>query len=208
MDKKLRADTQRTRDRLLDAAGRLIEERGLDFSLPDLAREAGVSTATVYRHFDALIELRRQFYERAVSRLLVELDALAENSAGFRLYYAVCARVVEHYETWARPASVVRSSRGYLERLNEGDGAIAEHYALFERVLTNLIELGIVPDQNRPTALLLWATVFDERVYLDFRFGQGLSIDDTCRTMSHSVLAILRSPPMHGLLPHDLADEW
>ena len=46
-----RRDARRTRDRLLDAAGELLEASGPHFTLPDLARYAGVGTATVYRHF-------------------------------------------------------------------------------------------------------------------------------------------------------------
>ena len=49
-----------TRQRILDAAGRLMEDRGLkEFSFAAIAQEAGVQERTVYRHFpskDALLE--------------------------------------------------------------------------------------------------------------------------------------------------------
>lgn len=49
-----------TRQRILDAAGRLMEDRGLEeFSFAAIAKEAGVQERTVYRHFhnkDALLK--------------------------------------------------------------------------------------------------------------------------------------------------------
>ncbi|MGV0835446.1 TetR/AcrR family transcriptional regulator [Mycolicibacterium thermoresistibile] len=44
--------------RILDAAGRTIEERGAEFSIADVARAVGVTRQTVYRYFpstDALL---------------------------------------------------------------------------------------------------------------------------------------------------------
>jgi AcrR family transcriptional regulator len=55
----LRADAERNRQRLLDAARRVFAQRGLDVTLDEIAREAGVGTGTAYRRFpnkNALIE--------------------------------------------------------------------------------------------------------------------------------------------------------
>jgi AcrR family transcriptional regulator len=54
-----RADARRNYDRLLDAARALFGERGVDASLDEIARRAGVGSGTLYRHFptrDALLE--------------------------------------------------------------------------------------------------------------------------------------------------------
>jgi AcrR family transcriptional regulator len=55
----LRADAERNRQRLLAAAKDLFRTRGLDVTLDDIARHAGVGTGTAYRRFpnkDALID--------------------------------------------------------------------------------------------------------------------------------------------------------
>ena len=55
----LRADAERNRQRLLAAAKELYATRGLDVTLDEVARHAGVGTGTAYRRFpnkDALIE--------------------------------------------------------------------------------------------------------------------------------------------------------
>jgi AcrR family transcriptional regulator len=57
--KALRADAERNRQRLLDAAAELFAERGLDVSLQEIAQHAGVGVATAYRRFpdrDVLID--------------------------------------------------------------------------------------------------------------------------------------------------------
>jgi AcrR family transcriptional regulator len=55
----LRADAERNRQRLLAAAKDLFRTRGLDVTLDDIARHAGVGTGTAYRRFankDELID--------------------------------------------------------------------------------------------------------------------------------------------------------
>jgi AcrR family transcriptional regulator len=55
----LRADAERNRQRLLAAAKDLFRTRGLDVTLDEVARHAGVGTGTAYRRFpnkDALID--------------------------------------------------------------------------------------------------------------------------------------------------------
>jgi AcrR family transcriptional regulator len=46
-----RADAERNRARILEAASALLAERGLDASMPELAERAGVGVGTVYRAF-------------------------------------------------------------------------------------------------------------------------------------------------------------
>jgi AcrR family transcriptional regulator len=50
-ESQLRRDAQANRERILDAARRLLAEQGLDASMDELARRAGVGPATLYRRF-------------------------------------------------------------------------------------------------------------------------------------------------------------
>jgi AcrR family transcriptional regulator len=66
MAEHLRADARRNYDLLLAVARDAFAEHGIDASLRDVARQAGVGIGTLYRHFptrDALLEalLRDQF---------------------------------------------------------------------------------------------------------------------------------------------------
>ncbi|GAB3449971.1 TetR/AcrR family transcriptional regulator [Streptomonospora sediminis] len=73
-----RADGERNRARLVAAAKRAIAEQGAGVSLERVAREAGVSIATLYRHFpvrDALIEA---VYRQETDSLVDAAAQLAE----------------------------------------------------------------------------------------------------------------------------------
>jgi AcrR family transcriptional regulator len=58
VDKPLRADARRNREKVLAAARAVFAEQGVDAQMDDVARRADVGVGTVYRHFptkDALI---------------------------------------------------------------------------------------------------------------------------------------------------------
>ena len=67
--RKPRADGQRNRERLMEAAKAAFAEVGADVSLEEIARRAGVGIGTLYRHFptrDAIVEA---VYRREVEQL-------------------------------------------------------------------------------------------------------------------------------------------
>ena len=47
----MRADAQRNRERLIEAAREVFREQGYDASLDEVAKRAGVGAGTLYRHF-------------------------------------------------------------------------------------------------------------------------------------------------------------
>ena len=47
----MRADAQRNRDRIVEAARAVFREQGYDASLDEVAKRAGVGAGTLYRHF-------------------------------------------------------------------------------------------------------------------------------------------------------------
>jgi AcrR family transcriptional regulator len=58
VDKPLRADARRNREKVLAAARAVFAEQGVDAQMDDVARRADVGVGTVYRHFptkDALL---------------------------------------------------------------------------------------------------------------------------------------------------------
>jgi AcrR family transcriptional regulator len=76
--RKPRADAQRNRERLLEAAKAAFAESGPDVSLDEIARRTGVGIGTLYRHFpnrDAIVEA---VYRREVQQLADAATRLME----------------------------------------------------------------------------------------------------------------------------------
>jgi AcrR family transcriptional regulator len=65
----LRADAQRNRDRLLDAAVHAFARDGVDTTLDAIARTAGVGIGTLYRHFPTREALVEAAYRKELARL-------------------------------------------------------------------------------------------------------------------------------------------
>ena len=79
--KPLRADAERNRRRILDAASELFAEKGLGVGLDEIAHRAGVGVGTAYRRFpdkdqliDALFAERVDTLVAAAERGLAEQD--------------------------------------------------------------------------------------------------------------------------------------
>jgi AcrR family transcriptional regulator len=73
---KLRADAQRNLDRLLDAAGECFAERGVDASIDEIARRAGVGHGTVFRRFPT----KEALLAAILAGHMLELTSAAESA--------------------------------------------------------------------------------------------------------------------------------
>ncbi len=85
-EKTLRRDAQRNRERIVASARSLFARDGVDVSVDDITREAGVGMGTLYRHFPTKEELIDAVLEDAFDDLvqLAEQAVAAEDAwAGF-----------------------------------------------------------------------------------------------------------------------------
>ena len=190
-----RRDTARTRDRLLDAAGDLLAERGRGFPLPELARASGVATATVYRHFADVRDVHTAFYERLLGGLVTELAELrdADPSSGVERVERMGEVWVQRVIRWGRAATRIRSADGFLARVHDDDPLIGGMHDVLAPVVTSLIERGEIPHQDVDYAVLIWITVLDERVVVDLAGTLGWTAHRIARSLTASVLGAWRA---------------
>ncbi|MGP0022114.1 MAG: TetR/AcrR family transcriptional regulator [Streptosporangiaceae bacterium] len=66
----LRKDAERNRQRILQAAAEVFTERGLEATLDDVARHAGVGVGTVYRRFPDKAALADALFEQRIDLLV------------------------------------------------------------------------------------------------------------------------------------------
>jgi AcrR family transcriptional regulator len=80
--KPLRADAQRNRDKIIDAARQLVRAKGMDaVSMDEVAKVAGVGAGTLYRHFPTKDDLYVAVVEAWAETVNARVDE-AMSSAG------------------------------------------------------------------------------------------------------------------------------
>lgn len=65
----MRADARRNRDRLVSVASEVVAEQGAEASLEEIARRAGVGSATLHRHFPTRLSLLDAVFAERVTAL-------------------------------------------------------------------------------------------------------------------------------------------
>jgi AcrR family transcriptional regulator len=78
--RKPRADSARNRQLLIDAAKTGFADAGLNVSLEEIARRAGVGIGTLYRHFPSREAVVEAVYRREVEQLVEAVPQLLETS--------------------------------------------------------------------------------------------------------------------------------
>jgi AcrR family transcriptional regulator len=150
---ELRAQqAEETRDRILDAVGRVMVRGVATLSIPAVAREAGVSVPTVYRHFATKHDLLAAVYPHALRRAALKQPALPrsldELRDGMRAYF----EHVESFDDLARAAMASPASEE-VRRLSMPD-----RLAAFRRVADSVEPKLARTDRDRVARLLVVLT--------------------------------------------------
>ncbi|MFF3501554.1 TetR/AcrR family transcriptional regulator [Streptomyces sp. NPDC003247] len=144
----LRADAERNRLRIIAAAQAVFAERGLDVTVDDIARHAGVGVGTAYRRFANREELIEAVFESELQRI----TALAEQA-------------LAHEDPWdgfvqclVTTAQQFADNRGLREILLEGAHGNSRGTATRERltpvvgaVIKRAQQAGMLRDDIEPT---------------------------------------------------------
>ena len=131
-----RADARRNYDKLVAAAREVFAEDGVEASLEEVARRAGVGIGTLYRHFPARQDLFDTLYLGEVEALCRSADELGELPAW------------DAFVSWAdQLVAYVSTKRALAEALNHnsemfraGRAAVQESG---ERFLARAVEAGV-----------------------------------------------------------------
>ncbi|WP_419993245.1 TetR/AcrR family transcriptional regulator [Streptomyces boninensis] len=94
----LRADAQRNRARVLEAAEQLLWERGAGVRTEEVAKAAGVGVGTVFRHFPTKEALFSAVYTAGLERLTAEAEALAAEAKPGEAFFGFFTKVVGESE--------------------------------------------------------------------------------------------------------------
>lgn len=125
VDRRVRADAQRSLDALLHAAKAVFATSGVDAPVREIADKAGVGLGTLYRHFPQRSDLVAAVFRR-------EIDACADAAP-------ILAAQCEPFDALAswmqRYAAFVAAKRGLAQALHSGDPAFDNLPGYFDRRL-------------------------------------------------------------------------
>jgi AcrR family transcriptional regulator len=108
-ERRLRADAQRNRDRLLEVAVRAFSQDGPDVTLDAIAREAGVGIGTLYRHFPTREALVEAAYRSELARLCDGVPGLLAAMPADRALRAWMDQFVDYMTTKRGMADALRA---------------------------------------------------------------------------------------------------
>ena len=141
--RKLRVDAVRNRQRILAAAAQVFAERGLEVSLDEVARVAGVGVGTVYRRFpnkEALIDALFEDKVAGIVALAREAEAFDDPWEGF-----------VHFIEQALEGQVHnRGLRDVLLRSESGCAGVARTREAITPILATVIERAQRSGRLRP----------------------------------------------------------
>lgn len=141
--RKLRRDAQRNHDKIVEAARELFPRRGIDISLDDIARHAGVGVATAYRHFPEKDQLVDAVFADTMARLV----ELAEQAAAQE-------RAWEGFVTWMTDVTELQAEdagvRALMSYRSRGGERAQEAHERISEALISLVDRARRQGDLRP----------------------------------------------------------
>jgi AcrR family transcriptional regulator len=145
--RKLRADAQRNRERILEVARRAFTLHGAEATLDDIARQACVGSGTLYRHFpnrDVLIEA---VYRSEVEKLTAAGQRFTATMAPLEALRAWMLLFVDHVSAKTLIIPVMDTVAGGSARLMEGARGLI--HRTFVRMVKRAVHSGdLRPDTD------------------------------------------------------------
>jgi AcrR family transcriptional regulator len=120
----LRADAQRNHDRIIRGAHEAFAEHGLEASMEEIARRAGVGAATLYRRFASKQQLLRAIFDARLAELEPAIAAARAVTdpwegllAGMRAVLDIQARNVAFLQVLAEAGELTQLKSELRERV-------------------------------------------------------------------------------------------
>lgn len=76
----MRADARRNYERLVAVAAEVVAEQGAAASMEEIARRAGVGSATLHRHFGGRIKMLEAVFDSSIDAVCRQSDELIDHS--------------------------------------------------------------------------------------------------------------------------------
>jgi AcrR family transcriptional regulator len=143
LDRPLRADAARNRARLIEAARELFAERGLNVTMDEIARHAGVGVGTAYRRFASREALIEALFDDRIEQVIANVETAAADPDPWNGLVTMIENSIE----------MQAADRGLKEllfspvELRQRVAVVRERmFPVVERVFTRAHEAGVLRD--------------------------------------------------------------
>jgi AcrR family transcriptional regulator len=151
-ERKPRTDALRNRERILDAAKKAFTRMGVEASLDDIAKQAGVGPGTLYRHFPTRGALIEAVYRSGVEELASAARTLAQQKPPIEALRAWMLLFVDHIAAKQIIAPALNAVVGGAAKLYEGSRA--QMQGAVESLVNRAIKSGDIRKDLDPFDLL------------------------------------------------------
>jgi AcrR family transcriptional regulator len=188
--RRLRSDTRRNRRRLLEAVAQIAREAPDQLTMKDVATRAEIGQATAYRYYATMDDVLAAYVLGVVEELR-DFSASC-GAAGRPLFDAVVDRWVDLLAEHGPVMVQLRSRRGFLERLHDGNETIGAVREAWSRPVEGLLaDLGL-PAQMLEHALFLHNMMYDPREIHDLLQETGMARREVITRLTEAYLGALR----------------
>ncbi len=178
--RKVRADAQRNRERILEIARLAFTRHGSAAALDDIARRAGVGPGTLYRHFPNREALILAVYQHDVQRLVDSVPQLLRE-------HPPLTAVALWFE---RLASYIRLKHGLGDALDAAtkQSITDDSYGPVVGAIASMLQAGAADGTIRPgldpgDVLLLMSCLWRTPETADGRAQLTRLLDQICRSL-------------------------
>jgi AcrR family transcriptional regulator len=150
--RKLRADAQRNRECILEIAKQAFTRSGVNISLDDVGKQAGVGAGTLYRHFPTRDALLEAVYRSEVEKLAAAEKKFAATMTPIEALRAWMLLFVDYIATKQIIAPALNTLVAKPSRLFEASGVLIR--AAINALVERAIESGDIRSDLDPMDLL------------------------------------------------------
>jgi AcrR family transcriptional regulator len=146
--RKPRADATRNRERILEVAKEAFTRDGAEASLDDIARQSGLGSGTLYRHFPTRDSLIEAVYRSEVEKLAESERRLASTMPALGALRAWMLLFIDHVAGKQLIIPAMNTVAGGSIRLIEGSRSLIQ--AAFIRSVERAIASGDLAPKTTP----------------------------------------------------------
>ena len=152
VQRSLRIDAQRNRERILEAAKAEFTRSGAQASLDEIAKRAGVGAGTLYRHFPTRDDLIEAVYRSEVQKLAAAAHRFIETMPPLEALRAWMLLFVDHIAAKQIIAPALNSVVGGAPKLYEGTRGLVQ--GAIDTLVNRAVASGEIRSDIEPFDLL------------------------------------------------------